>query len=209
MMEGDRDAKREFILSELARLIRGEAWFWMYRTCNARGEYRPDRFLHRHLSELQIALLRGRRLSPVSTGDGPDLSPASVELGLGSSLAFHHNEPDHFASTIGIFRKAGGPPFSEREIRDAHLLLTEVPWLHHREAPVAPARFAKDLSPRLAAIMELLLKGYHRKRIADELNISVQTIHGYIKEIYVHFKVNSQPALLQLLLHHHGRLSSP
>ena len=52
------------------------------------------------------------------------------------------------------------------------------------------------LYARQRIILNLLLEGLDRKSIALHLGISVNTVSGYCKEIYRHFRVNSQAALM-------------
>jgi DNA-binding NarL/FixJ family response regulator len=47
------------------------------------------------------------------------------------------------------------------------------------------------LSPREHDILNLLMKGYSYKMIADELNITLETVRSHIKKIYKKLQVNS------------------
>lgn len=100
-------------------------------------------------------------------------------------------------STISIFRRANAPPFSERESRIAHILLTELPWLHEQGWPADRGASVPRLSPRLRLVLNLLLDGRSRKEIAADLSLSEYTIAQYQKAVYSHFGVNSQTTLLR------------
>ncbi len=45
--------------------------------------------------------------------------------------------------------------------------------------------------------LELLLHGHSRKSIAENMQISINTVSGYIRDIYRFFKVTSQPQLVR------------
>ncbi len=99
-------------------------------------------------------------------------------------------------SGIGLHRAPGRPDFTARERRMIHLVASNIDWLHIADLPEnAPARVAV-LSPRLRTVFAYLLQGWNRKRIADQLGLSANTIAGYQKDIYRRFEVNSQAELL-------------
>jgi DNA-binding NarL/FixJ family response regulator len=50
----------------------------------------------------------------------------------------------------------------------------------------------EKLSPREREILELLAKGYMNKEIADMLDLSFQTVHGHVRNIYVKLHVKSR-----------------
>lgn len=54
-----------------------------------------------------------------------------------------------------------------------------------------PAEEDKLLSARETEILQLLIKGYSYKMIADELNITLETVRSHIKKIYKKLQVNS------------------
>jgi len=103
-------------------------------------------------------------------------------------------------SQIVLGRDANDPPYTNRELHLASLVLDEIPWLHWREwknnHPLLP-----KLSPRLQWTMDLLLLGLARKEIAGQMGISEGTVSGYIREIYQQFGVNSQAELMRTRLH--------
>jgi len=99
-------------------------------------------------------------------------------------------------SSIAIYRRADAPPFTERQARMAHIILTEVPWLHLMGWPEDRGVTVPQLSRRPRIVLNLLLEGLDRKTIADRLDLSVHTVNDYCKEVYRHFGVNSQAALM-------------
>jgi DNA-binding NarL/FixJ family response regulator len=102
-------------------------------------------------------------------------------------------------SGVAVYRRLGEPQFNEREARIAHIILTEVPWLHFQAFPDQQTREITGLYPRHRTVMNLLCEGWGRKRIADHLGLSVNTVHGYSKVIFRHFGVHSQAELIHRL----------
>lgn len=104
---------------------------------------------------------------------------------------------DRAVSTISLFRRKDDPPFSERESRIAHILLSELPWLHEQGWPADRGSTVPRLSPRLRLVLNLLLDGRTRKEIAASLSLSEYTIAQYQRAVYGHFGVNSHATLLR------------
>lgn len=100
-------------------------------------------------------------------------------------------------STISIFRRKEEPPFSEREGRIAHILLSELPWLHEQGWPTDRGVTVPRLSPRLRLVLNLLLDGRTRKEMAASLSLSEYTIAQYQRSVYRHFGVRSHATLLR------------
>lgn len=100
-------------------------------------------------------------------------------------------------STISIFRRKDDPPFSERESRIAHILLSELPWLHEQGWPIDRGVTVPRLSPRLRLVLNLLLDGRTRKEMAASLSLSEYTIAQYQRAVYRHFGVRSHATLLR------------
>lgn len=100
-------------------------------------------------------------------------------------------------STISLFRGRDDPPFSERETRIAHVLLSELSWLHEQGWPTDRGASVPRLSPRLRLVLNLLLDGRSRKEIALDLQLSEYTIAQYQRSVYRHFGVGSQTSLLR------------
>lgn len=100
-------------------------------------------------------------------------------------------------STICLYRRGSEEAFSERETRIAHILLSELPWLHELGWPEDRGASVPRLSPRLRLVLNLLLDGRTRKEMAVSLTLSEYTIAQYQKAIYGHFGVRSHTALLK------------
>ena len=59
-----------------------------------------------------------------------------------------------------------------------------------------PIHAIADLSPRLAQTLELLLNGASEKQVANQMNLSRHTVHGYVKALYRLSGVSSRGELL-------------
>jgi DNA-binding CsgD family transcriptional regulator len=101
------------------------------------------------------------------------------------------------ATGIGIYRCKGRPDFDAKEVRIAHIILTEVPWLYFDKFP--EKKNITSLYPRHRTVLNLLCDGWDRKKVAAHLGISLQTMNGYVKEIFRHFNVHSQSGLIAKL----------
>ncbi len=102
-------------------------------------------------------------------------------------------------SGVAVYREVGQPHFDEREARIAQIILSEVPWLHFTAFPDQASQEITRLYPRHRAILNLLCEDWGRKKIADHLGLSINTVHGYSKAIFKHFAVHSQAELISRL----------
>lgn len=91
-----------------------------------------------------------------------------------------------------LFSRHSRVPFSERDVRLAQWMAAEFPW-----APAPSFNPNCGLTRRERLILDLLLQSYGRKEIAKRLGISINTIQGYIKAIYLNFGVHSHAELLR------------
>ena len=101
------------------------------------------------------------------------------------------------ASMVGIYRRHDQPLFDEREKQIAHILLTEVSWLHTKGWPEDFGEHAPDLSRRQRLVLNLLLEGHSRKAVAEKLKLSIHTVSDYVKEIYKILGVQSHVELMR------------
>jgi DNA-binding CsgD family transcriptional regulator len=100
------------------------------------------------------------------------------------------------SSGIALYRRYRREEFTDREVLIAHVILTEVSWLHEQGWPEDRGVSVPTLPRRQRLTLNLLILGHSRKQIAGEMKISMNTVQGYIKEIYSYFKVNSQAELM-------------
>jgi DNA-binding CsgD family transcriptional regulator len=100
-------------------------------------------------------------------------------------------------SAIGLFRFCGRSGFSDRESRIAHILLSEVEWLHFAELPGDRGRKVPLLTPRQRVVLIMLIEAHDKDEISRLLHISPHTVKDHIKAIYEHFEVSSQLELIR------------
>lgn len=113
--------------------------------------------------------------------------------------------PGYGISVIAFYRYLGAAPFTQRETRIAHILLTEVSWLHEAGLPHLTAASAPKLTPRCRMVLNHLIQGHTRPEIARVLGLSEQTVKGYINQVYHHFDVVDQEGLLKRFIQGDGR----
>lgn len=99
-------------------------------------------------------------------------------------------------SAIGMFRHVGREPFDARDSRIAHILLSEIDWLHRIEMPENKGNGVPQLTPRQRTVLIMLLEGRQAKEIAQLLHITEYTVKDHAKVIYKHFQVSSQVELI-------------
>jgi DNA-binding CsgD family transcriptional regulator len=99
-------------------------------------------------------------------------------------------------SQIALYRRPGSLPFTSRESLITHIILSEVPWLHDDVLSNDLGSTFTLLSSRQRLTLNLLLEGQTRKQISQHLELSPHTIDGYVKEVFRHFGIHSQPELI-------------
>jgi DNA-binding CsgD family transcriptional regulator len=119
--------------------------------------------------------------------------------GIGAIMISQRPMDGGGVSGIGVYRNLGQPHFDERDARVAHIILSEVPWLHFQAFPDPQSLEITRLYPRHRTVLNLLCEGWGRKKIAAHLGLSVNTVHGYAKIIFNHFQVHSQSELIARL----------
>jgi len=131
---------------------------------------------------------------------------ADVETFLASTRKLYNGvDGEVQSSTLVFYRSPGNPCFSERERRIAHIVLTEVNWLH---TDVWPPEFffekTSDLPARHLVLLSLLVHGNSRQKISEVMSLSIHTVNTYVKTIFSHFTVNSQTELMQRFIYGNG-----
>lgn len=91
---------------------------------------------------------------------------------------------------------AGGSPMSSEIAR-------RVVESFHRKTEAKGEKVG--LSAREEEILVLLSKGYSNKAIADQLNLSVETIYSYLKRVYQKLHVHSRTEAVLRYLAMHGK----
>jgi RNA polymerase sigma factor (sigma-70 family) len=90
--------------------------------------------------------------------------------------------PEELLSAIQDVHR-GGSPMTSHIARKVVQSFQQTP---------ASSKATENLSPREQEVLELLAKGFLYKEIADQLHISFETVHTYIRRIYEKLQVRSR-----------------
>ncbi|MGC4013911.1 MAG: helix-turn-helix transcriptional regulator [Luteolibacter sp.] len=223
---GAVNRKREILMEGLCRLIDAQAWLWAAAPSLVPGQQpvyfyhqlgglQPEQLPaylkaveHPDTGEMTLPFAQelqkeGTHLTRLRQQIIPDArflsSPANKlwrEAGLGPLILSFRPLEKGAMSSVGIYRHLDKLPFTQRESKIVHILLTEVDWLHMDGLPVEESRSLPALSPRCRMVFTQLLHGRSRKQIAADLVLSVHTVNDYVKTLFSHFGVRSTPELL-------------
>jgi len=225
-LPGEHVAKKRFLMDGLCALIGADAWAWSL-ACQyeigkpviyagfLHGGFTENTFPHylaavEHpatvamtdslIEEMRTHSAHITRTIEQISGDlfyDYEATPLWKEVGVGTLLISMRPLDERCASGIGVYRNLPAEPFSRRESLIAHIILSEVPWLHEQGWPEDRGVSVPKLSPRQRHVLNLLIDGEDRRGIAERLNISTHTANDYVKAVYRHFHVNSQAALMR------------
>ncbi len=137
-----------------------------------------------------------RRMDPDFLLENSAAAPFWRAANIGSLMTSERPMSGGGISGIGVYRELERPQFGEREARIAHIVLSEVPWLHFTAFPDQASQEIATLYPRHRTVLNLLCDGWSRKKIAIQLGLSENTVHSYAKKIFKHFGVYSQSELI-------------
>lgn len=218
--------RRRALMDELAQMVSAKSWIWTTSTGFGPGEVPMTvGFQYGGLDERQMGLIIEHSQDPdheplenagmsTSLAAGRHVTRSrsdlvSDEVLYASPQWEMYRKPigmDHmlfslypigkYVSGIGLHRPIGEPDFTPRERRMVHVIVSEIDWLHSVDLPEDAGDRTTALSPRLRVVFALLLQGWNRKRVAEHLGITANTVAGYQKQIYRHFDVTSHPELL-------------
>lgn len=222
----DHEGKKRRLLDGICRLVQADAWVWGLFVELAPGDFPSYVLhLHGGFDEKRLAnffralehpdsarftapmarLLEEKRCHVTRFRQQFDLEKeylgsenqrvwqsAGIEPGVLSCRPVDQTT----LSTIGIYRRPGSPAFTNRESRIAHILLSEVPWLHVKGWSSARDSKIPKLSPRRCTVMNFLVHGRSRAEIAHHLRLSRHTVDGYVKDVFRHFQAHSVPGLM-------------
>lgn len=222
----DHAGMKRQLMDGLCNLVKADAWVWclgcemeagkmpVYLSM-AHGGFDEERYAgmlraaaHPDLTWISETMIRDMREKNTQVTRLREQLAAKDEFAV-AGIATHMKEADigpflivmrpideRSVSTLGLYRRAAEAAFTERECRIAHVILSEVPWLHEQGWPEDRGATVPKLSPRRQLVLNLLLEGRSRKDIAATLGLSEHTVATYQKDIYGHFGVNSHAALM-------------
>jgi DNA-binding CsgD family transcriptional regulator len=128
----------------------------------------------------------------------PTVKKYRIDVGLDHFLyTIYPVKAPEVISAIGLYRRVGAPPFSDRDRRITHIVTSEIGWLHSAGLPADAGHTVPQLTRKQRAVLVLLLDGHGRKQIASLLHITPNTAKDHIEAVYRHFGVSSQVELLR------------
>jgi DNA-binding CsgD family transcriptional regulator len=234
-LPGGHAGKKRFLMEGLAKLIDADAWCWalscqrepskpqVYVSLLSGGfsdeslvkvleaiEH-PDMipvaskfFLEVEREKTHLTRLRFQitdRMQFMHSGAHAAWKAANV----GPTILSLRPVDERSSSVIALYRHYDREEFSPRHSRMAHIILSEVPWLHEQGWPEDRGVHVPSLSRRQRLALNLLILGRSRKQIADSMEISVNTVQGYAKDVYRFFNINSQAELMSRFLQGNGK----
>jgi DNA-binding CsgD family transcriptional regulator len=224
--------KRNALIADLAELIDAEAWIWGISqhskngqqpeyACIVKGGFSSDQFARtleanehpdmrtlcaplfeefsanpRHLTRLR------QQIVPDAVYEATDVARIWKQAGVGPVILSFYPLENGGASAIALYRSHDREPFSPRDSRIAHVVLSEVSWLHFDIPDIDTPAYR--MGPRLRQVLNLLIQGEPRKDIASQLGISIHTVSGYCKELYNQFNIHSHAELVHRFAHRDG-----
>ncbi len=158
-IQGGHAEMKRFLMNGLCDLIGADAWVWTLSIIIVPGapqtyagfihggfdERRFTRFLtaveHPAMAKATSVFFRAVGKGSPVTMIRDEIDPKGLafaegvrqcweEADIGSLMMSAHPLDSRSLSGLGIYRRFSDPPFSEREKEIAHIVLTEVPWLH-------------------------------------------------------------------------------
>ena len=222
---GEINDKRRLLMDGLCNLIGATAWAWSMSQFHPdkppssigliHGGFDEKRFANyleainhpameavSRPSSLELQrkgthLTRTRRqMDPEGFLDRSSAGPLWEKLDIGPLIMSLRPMEGGGVNAIRVYRTLDQPQFDDREARIAHIILSEVPWLHFTAFPDQASHEITSLYPRHRTVLNFLGDGWSSKKIAEHLGLSVNTVHGYVKVIFKHFGVHSQSELL-------------
>jgi len=229
-LDGGHAEKKRALMDGLCELIRADAWVWTMGSRRQPGEpqvwvgfqnggFSEERFAA-YLQALEnpkmgpivapfFAAIEESRAQVTLTRTEMDPEGAALVPGIGEFweaadighlIMCGRPVDDLSISGIAVYRKLNEPDFSAREKQIIDVLLEEVSWLHHAGWPDRTSEQLPKLYPRQRVVLNLLIDGLSRKQIAEQMEISENTVAGYVRDVYKFFRVNSQPELMKKFL---------
>lgn len=222
----DHASSKRYLMDGLAQMIGADCWVWMLAYLHPdkppvhvsiqHGGFSEDRF-SRYLKAIEhpememliapfshdirtagshVTRLR-QQIDPTNNFTRSGVFPLWHAADIAPLMISGQRVSGDCMSAIGIYRRADQPLFNEREARLAHIILTEVPWLHSTGWPEDLGAKAPTLSRKRRLVLNLLLEGHSRKIVAEQLGLSIHTVSGYVKDIYTTFGVQSHAELMR------------
>lgn len=224
---GSYNKCREFLLDGLCEMIGADAWAWalsrvdadthqIYYLTNQVGgmddgqwtavaaavEHPDMKAASKNFGEAlanteEPVTMSREQIDPDGLSRKGELKKVWGRTGFDGMIMSGHPVDEASSCHIVIYRNDGAGSFSERQTQMAHIVLSEVAWLHAQGWPEDRGATIPKLSPRQRSVLIMLTGGHTRKEMASALEISENTVSGYVKDVYRHFDVHSQTDLVR------------
>lgn len=223
-VEGGLVAQKRYLMSGLAELIQADSWAWATTSRFEAEEvpssagfladgFSPEEYarFHEALEHPDTAILNATFMQELTEKqthltrhrdqmDREGYFHRSAVYPIWQAAGVEHvilsaRPSQRFLSHAGLYRRPGREPFSAQEVKVAHIVLSEVPWLHEVLTSELGS-VVNQLSPRQRIVLNLLVEGQSRGDITQHLGLSAHTVGEYVKDIFRHFGVHSQPELI-------------
>ncbi len=234
-LPGGHAEKKRYLMAGLCQLIGADSWVWglschrdpsqpEMNVSIMRGGFTDETFAtflqalehpemvsfaSKFFTELKEKNVHLTRLRDQITDDAVfERSQAAVlwkAADIGSLMLSHRPLDNRSCSALGIYRRHARTKFTLRESRIAHIVLTEVAWLHELGWPEDRGVHVPSLSRRARLALNLLIAGSSHKLIAAQMGISPHTLRDYIKAVYRHFDVHSHAELMRRFFQGNGQ----
>ena len=118
--------------------------------------------------------------------------PAGWDQMLNTQVAIM---PPGYVNGFGFLRAPGKPAFTQREVNIVHFVHTELARQWRRADPLD----VHLLPTRQRETLDRIRRGESRKTIAENMSVSVNTVHSYEKALFERAAVSSRGELLASL----------
>ncbi len=226
-LQTDHTAAKRYLMNGMREMIGADSWVWALGYLHPDRPPVYASYLHEGFDELRFALyLQAVEHPDMKILMGPftrelmthpsqltrtrqQMEPAGADVSAAAAQSFWlaadiapiilsaRRLNGECVSIIALYRRTADPPFDERERKIAHILLSEVPWLHAAGWPEDFGVKTPMLSRTRRLILNLMLEGLSRKMVAKQLGLSIHTVSDYVKDIYRNFGVQSHAELMR------------
>ncbi len=174
-------------------------WFLALEMMATNPEYQPALFQYlQREGHIRGSAMRNTDLIPREEWQRSLEYSIYRMIGIDHNIGCFHLIPGTSDEWVGgyLWRAKGCPDFTARH----QMIVQESVASLSRMLGGTLARSLEpspgDLSPRVRQVLRCILEGDSDKQIAKRLGISKYTVNGYVKRIFVHFRVQSRPELL-------------
>ncbi|MEZ5326899.1 MAG: hypothetical protein R3F19_17760 [Verrucomicrobiales bacterium] len=136
----------------------------------------------------------GQQLDPENRLAQADILPLMLQAGVGAVILSGRATCTGQMSGIFIARRLGRNLFSPLEARIAHIVLSEVGWLHDGSWPEYPREGISSLSPRLRTVLTLLLQGGTESQADRDRSGNIDSHSGRIHRSHLSFVRGAFPS---------------